>query len=92
METASLVLGIVSLAISLGISASGMGWIGSICGIVGIVLGAIGLKQNGPNRGRAKIGLILSIISLAWGVVATIACLSCVGCVGGALTSFAHSL
>ena len=80
METAALVLGIVSLAISFGLGFADLGWIGSICAIVGIILGAIGMKNNGPLRSRAKIGMILSIIALSWGIVATIACFACVAC------------
>lgn len=45
MGVASLVLGIISLLISFGAGAAGMGWVGSICGILAIVLGAIGKKN-----------------------------------------------
>lgn len=76
MATASLVLGIISLLISLGFGAAGMGWIGSICGIVGIVLGALGRKDP-EKRGMATAGLVMSIIALSWGVIATIACVAC---------------
>ena len=38
MHTAALVLGIVSLVIAVGGGAAGMGWIGSLCGILAIIL------------------------------------------------------
>lgn len=81
MAVASLVLGIIALCLSIGIGAAGMGWIGSICGIVGIVLAAITLKKG--KDGRATAGLVLSIIALSWGVISTIACLACLGAIGG---------
>ncbi len=90
MEVAALVLGIVSLATSLGLGLANMGWLGSICAIVGIVLGAIGLKRNGAKKGYAKVGLILSIVALSWGIVATIACIACFSVAGGIFTSIVH--
>lgn len=81
MGTAALILGLVSLVISIGGSAAGMGWIGSVCGILGIIFGALGMKDN-SNKGQAKAGLILSIIALTWGVIATIVCVACIGAAG----------
>jgi len=63
-------------------------WIGSICGIVGIVLGAIGIKKNGPLKGRAKIGMILSIVALAWGILATIVCFTIAVGLAGFILSY----
>ena len=56
MQTAALVLGIISLVISIGGGAAGLGWVGSICGILAIVFGAIGMKAGGDQRKTAKTG------------------------------------
>ena len=79
MQTAALVLGIVSLVIAVGGGAAGMGWIGSICGILAIVFGALGMKAGGDQKKTAKTGLLLGIISLCWGLIVTVACLACIG-------------
>ena len=83
MQTAALVLGIVSLVIAVGGGAAGMGWIGSICGILAIVFGALGMKSGGPQRKNAKTGLILGIVALCWGLIVTVACLACIGAGAG---------
>ncbi len=88
METAALVLGIISLLISIFGAPAGFGWAGSVCGVLGIVFGALGMKKGNPMRGRAKAGLILSIIALTWGIVATIACIACLGAGAAALGSY----
>ena len=85
MGVASLVLGIISLLISIGAGAAGMGWIGSICGIIAIILGAIA-KKNPEQNGTATGGLVCGIISLSWGIIATIACVACLGAAAGALS------
>lgn len=85
MQTAALVLGIVSLVIAVGGGAAGMGWIGSLCGILAIIFGAIGMKAGGPQRKNAKTGMILGIISLCWGLIVTVACLACIGTGAGIL-------
>lgn len=77
MAVASLVLGIISLVIAVGAGAANMGWVGSICGIVAIILGA--LSRKGEKKGIATGGLVCGIIALCWGVIATIACVSCLG-------------
>lgn len=87
MGVASLVLGIISLLISLGAGAAGMGWVGSICGILAIVLGAIA-KKDPAQKGTATGGLVCGIIALLWGIIATIACVACLGAAGAALSSF----
>lgn len=79
METAALVLGIISLLISVLGGTAGLSWIGSVCGILGIIFGALGMKKGNPERGKAKAGLILSIIAFTWGIVVAIACVACVG-------------
>jgi len=53
-------------------------WLGSVCGVLGIVFGILGQKD--PNKkGQAKAGLIMSIIALTWGIIATVLCLTCLG-------------
>ena len=87
MGVASLVLGIISLLISFGAGFAGMGWAGSICGILAIVLGAIA-KKNPEQKGPATGGLVCGIIALCWGIIATIACVACLGATGAALDLF----
>ena len=79
MHTAALVLGIVSLVIAVGGGAAGMGWAGSVCGILAIIFGAIGMKAGGDQKKTAKTGMILGIIALCWGLIVTVACLACIG-------------
>ena len=78
MATAALVMGIVSLVISVGGGAANMAWVGSVCGILGIVFGVLGLKDP-SKKGQAKAGLVMSIIALTWGIIATIVCFACIG-------------
>lgn len=85
MAIASLVLGIISLFISFGFGAAGMGWVGSLCGLLAIILGA--LSRSGPQRNLATGGLVCGIIALTWGVVATIACVACLGAGAAAIFS-----
>ena len=92
MGTAALVLGIISLALSLGVGAAGMGWIGSICGVVGIVLGAIAVKKGGADKGRGQVGLILCIIALALGIIVTVICVACMGAAMRAGADFLNSI
>ena len=90
MGVAALVLGIISVFIAFGGGAAGMGWIGSICGILAIIFGSKGSK-NGPDKKLAKAGLILGIIALFGGLLLTIACLACIGTgagIGAALGVF----
>ena len=75
MATASLVLGIISLAV--GAFFAGFQWIGVIVGIIGIVLG---VKNNNPEKaGIAKAGKICSIIGLILSAIVYVACIACVG-------------
>ena len=83
MQTAALVLGIVSLVIAIGGGAAGMGWIGSVCGILAIIFGAIGMKAGGEQKKTAKTGMVLGIIALCWGLIVTVACLACIGAGAG---------
>lgn len=86
MGVASLVLGIISLVIAIGAGATGMGWVGSLCGLLAIILGAIG-KKDPAKKGAATGGLVCGIISLCWGLIATVACVACVGAAAGASAS-----
>lgn len=74
MAVASLVLGICSLVFPF----IGLGWLSMILGIVGIILGALG-RKNVEKKGMATAGLVLSIISVALGLIMWIACAACVG-------------
>lgn len=84
MATAALVLGIISLVACF---IPGINWAGSICGVLAIIFGALAMKK-GPEdqKGRAKAGLVLGVISLALGIVVTIICAVCFGAAAGALT------
>lgn len=83
MGVAALILGIISLLISFGFGAAGIGWIGSICGILAIVLGAIG-RKNPEQKGVATGGLVCGVIALFFGIIATIACVACINATGSA--------
>lgn len=76
MGTASLVLGIIALVFSTIFGFFGVSWIGIICGIIAVILGALGQKKG---LAYSKAGMILGIISLSVGIVTTIACLACAG-------------
>ncbi len=93
MAVASLVLGIIALFISLGGGVAGMGWVGSICGIIAIIFGSISRKKP-ESKGMATAGLICGIIALSWGIVATIACIACLGAISssGAVEDIINSL
>lgn len=86
MEIAALVLGIIALGIS--VFGTAFSWIGSVCGVLAIIFGALGMKKNSPNRGKAKAGLILGVISLTLGIIVTVACVVCAGA-GVAAAAFA---
>lgn len=74
MAVASLILGIVGLVLSF---FPFIGWIGMVLAVVGIILGAIGRKDE-SKRGMATAGLVLSIIAVGWAIIATFACAACV--------------
>lgn len=77
--TASLVLGIISLVfIFFGTYA----FIGMILAVIGLVLG-IQAKKESPDDGKAKAGVILSIIGLSLCALSFIACIACVGALAG---------
>lgn len=86
MALAALILGIVAMLSSFVGGAFDLGWIGSVCGVVAIVFGAITRKKKKSSMGTA--GMILGIISLVWGIVATILCTVCVGLAAAAGSLF----
>lgn len=74
MAVASLVLGICSLVFPF----IGLGWLSVLIGIVGTVLGALGRKKA-EKQGMATAGMVMSIISIALGLIMWIACAACIG-------------
>lgn len=82
MGVASLVLGIIAVVIGC-FSAGSLGWAGAIMAIIGIVLGALG-KKNEEKKGLATAGLVLSIIGLVLCLILYIACIACVGGIASA--------
>lgn len=74
MAVASLVLGICSLVFPF----IGLGWLSVIIGIIGTILGALGRKKS-KKQGMATAGMVMSIISVALGILMWIACAACVG-------------
>ena len=71
MGIASLVLGIISVVWS----CFGGTWLSALLGLVGIILGAVGKKNNASC---ATAGLVLSIIGTVLGLLFYIACVACV--------------
>ncbi len=71
MTTTSLILGIISICI--GIFAGPLSPLGFVCGILGIVFGAISIKRDHLLMDTAKAGFVTSIIgtvlSLAMGII-----------------------
>lgn len=84
--TASLVLGIISIA----------SWFFGIGAFVGIITGIIGLicssnaKREGYTGGMQTGGFVCSLIGLIGGALVLVACVACVGFIGtvGALSEF----
>lgn len=74
MAVASLVLGICSLVFPF----IGLGWLSVLIGIVGTILGALGRKKA-EKQGMATAGMVMSIISIALGLIMWIACAACIG-------------
>ena len=74
MAVASLVLGICSLVFPF----IGLGWLSCILGIVGIILGALG-RKNPEKKGMATAGMVMSIISVALGILMWLACVAFIG-------------
>ena len=74
---AALILGIISVMLSVTVV---LGVFGLICGIVGLIL-AVRERKEHPT-GMATASLILSVIGLAIGVLSTAACVGCIGLFG----------
>ena len=72
MGIASLVLGIISVVWA----CLGGTWLSAIVGLIGIILGAVGKKNNASC---AVAGLVLSVIGTALSLLFYIACVACVG-------------
>lgn len=83
MAVASLVLGICSLVFPF----IGLGWLSIFTGIVGTILGAFG-RKNVEKHGLATAGMVMSIISIALGLVMWIACAALIGSVSSSLGLF----
>jgi len=76
MAIASLVLGIVGI-----VFAFIFPFVSPVAAIVGLILAVIArkkLKEAEQPAGAATAGMVLSIISLAFGIV-MIACVACIG-------------
>lgn len=74
MAIASLVLGICALVFPF----IGLGWLSTLLGIVGVILGVLG-KKNTEKQGMATAGMVMSIIAVALGLISWLACAACVG-------------
>lgn len=83
MGVASLILGIIAILVGL-VSAGAFGWLGTIIGIVGIILGALG-RKNPEGRGLATGGLVCSIIGTILSLAFYIACAACASGIGSLL-------
>lgn len=86
LAIASLVLGIVSVAL----------WFFGYTSLVSVILGIIGIvlavmsKKQGFMEGIRTAGLVLSIIGVVGGAIFFVSCVACAACAaaGGALRSF----
>jgi len=82
MAVASLVLGIVSIIFAF---TGFLAFIGAITGIVGIILGALAMKnlkaENQPT-GMATGGLVTSIIGASLALILYLACVACMSTAG----------
>lgn len=74
MAVASLVLGICALVFPF----IGLGWLSVLLGIVGLILGVLG-RKNEEKRGMATAGMVMSIIAVGLGLIMWIACAACIG-------------
>ena len=70
MTTTSLILGTVSIC--LGIFGGTLSPIAFVCGIVGIILGAISIKRDHLLMDTAKAGFVTSIIGTVLSLAAII--------------------
>ena len=86
MGVASLVLGIIALVSAVVGGFLALGWVGSVCGVVAIVLGALARKKA-STRGAGTGGLVCGIIALAWGTITYIACYAYASSVSSSIES-----
>lgn len=70
MGIASLIMGIVSLVLSIFGGFGYLYWPTVLLGVAGIILGAIGKKKGGP----ATAGMVISIIAVAISLIYLVAC------------------
>ena len=80
MGIASLICGVITLVMAV-FSASGLGALGIILGLVGIIFGALGRKDP-EQKSMATAGLIVSIVGLLINAVLFVACIACIGAIG----------
>jgi hypothetical protein len=80
VAVASLVLGIISILF--GAFGSGFQWVGTITGIIGIVLATMAKKNPEQDQGLAKAGFVCSIIGTILSLILFIACVACLGTLG----------
>ncbi|MES0489060.1 MAG: hypothetical protein ABUK01_03650 [Leptospirales bacterium] len=76
MAIASLVLGIIGVAWIL-VPIPGTFWIGVILGVIAIVLGVLGKKEEG-GAGKAKAGMILGIVAVIVNIAFYVLCMAAV--------------
>lgn len=76
MGIASLVFGILGLCLTL-FSAGALGIVGLICGVAGIILGALAKKSGTGNPKITSVGFYLSLCSAILGIVLFAACTAC---------------
>jgi len=74
MGVASLVLGIISIVFCF---IPGISVIGIVTGIIAIILGVMGGKDE-AEKGKAKAGLVMGIIGLSLSVIIWVSCVICV--------------
>lgn len=86
MAVASLVLGIISIVFATMIP--GLQMVGTITGVVGIVLGA--LARKAPEKKKWRL-VVCSIIGLILSVIFLVACAACVTTVGGLSSMYYES-
>lgn len=85
MGIAALVLGILSIIFV------AVPFLNLVLGIVGIVLGALGMKKDTKYKSLAKAGLVTSIVGLSITVLVVVCCAVC-GAIAGVHISNIESL
>ena len=80
MSIASLVFGILGICLTL-FSAGALGIVGLICGIAGIILGALSKKYKSSYPKLGSVGFYLSLCSAILGIVLFAACTAIVAAI-----------